>query len=137
VNGIRSPELILVVDDNPIERGMLAAYLQIKGFTVRETSNGASAIGLACALRPRLILIDLAMTDLDGLETTRRLRANPSTKNAIIVAVTARVVATDRNEAHRAGCDDFIPKPFDVTTLADYVERALRLGRPRGALRMS
>ena len=132
MNTIRSPDLILVVDDDPVDRGMLVAYLQIKGFTVQEASNGASALALASTLHPRLILIDLAMADVDGLETARRLRANSSTKNAIIVAVTARALATDRNEAHRAGCDDFIPKPFDATTFDDYVERALRLGRRPG-----
>jgi DNA-binding response OmpR family regulator len=54
-----------------------------------------------------------------------RLRANVSTKDAIIVAVTARAFATDRQAAHRAGCDAFISKPFDLTTLADYVDRLL------------
>ena len=61
----------------------------------------------------------------DGVETTRRLRANVSTKDAIIVAATARLFATDRHEAHRAGCGAFIPKPFDLTTLAEYIDRLL------------
>jgi CheY-like chemotaxis protein len=65
------------------------------------------------------------MRDLDGLETTRRLRANASTKNAIIVAVTGRVFATDRYEAQCAACDAFVSKPLDLTTLAGYIDRIL------------
>jgi two-component system cell cycle response regulator DivK len=122
---MRSPGPILVVDDDPDGRDMLVEYLEFRGFNVYEAANGAAAIVLASALQPRVILLDLAMRDLDGFETTRRLRANVSTKDAIIVAVTARAFATDRQEAHRAGCDAFVSKPFDLTTLADYGDRLL------------
>lgn len=104
---------------------MLVEYPKFRGFNVHAAATGAAAIVLASTLQPRVILLDLAMRDLDGFETTRCLRTNVSTKDAIIVAVTARVFATDRNEAHRAGCDAFIPKPFDLTTLADYIDRLL------------
>ncbi len=131
VEGTHSPGPILVVDDNADGRDMLVEYLQFKGFTVREASTGAAALALAATLRPRLILMDLAMRDLDGFEVTRRLRAEPSTNDAIIVAVTARAFATDRDEAHRAGCDAFISKPFDLATLADYIDRILQQRRSR------
>jgi CheY-like chemotaxis protein len=121
----RSLEPILVVEDHQDSREMLVVYLQFMGFNVREASNGEAALALAPTFRPRLILMDLTMPSLDGLETTRRLRANESTKNAIIVAVTGRVFTTDRNEAHRAGCDGFLSKPYDLTTLADYIDRTL------------
>jgi two-component system, cell cycle response regulator DivK len=122
-----SPDPILVVDDDPDARDMLVEYLrQFKGFIVREASTGADALALASALHPRVILMDLSLGDLDGLEATRRLRANASTTHAIIVAVTGRVLASDRNEAHRAGCDAFISKPVDLTTLADDIGRLLR-----------
>jgi CheY-like chemotaxis protein len=126
VKATHSPGPILVVDDNADGRDMLVEYLQFKGFTVCEASTGAAALALAATLRPRLILMDLAMRDLDGFEATRLLRADESTKDAIIVAVTASAFATDRNEAHRAGCDAFISKPFDLATLADYIDRILR-----------
>ena len=132
VNARRSPDPILVVDDDPAGREMLVAHLQFKGFNVHQASNGAAAIALASTLRPRVILMDdLPMGDLDGLETTRRLRANASTKHAIIVAVMRRALVTDRNAAHRAGCDGFISKPFDLTTLAEYIDRIVgKVGRP-------
>jgi CheY-like chemotaxis protein len=127
-----SADPILVVDDHPDGRDMLVEYLEFKGFNVHEAANGAAAIVLASTLQPRVILLDLAMRDLDGFETARRLRANDSTKDAIIIAVTARVFATDRHEADRAGCDAFIPKPFDLTTLADYISRLLVGGARSG-----
>jgi CheY-like chemotaxis protein len=118
-------EPVLVVEDDADSREMLVQYLQFNGFNVHEAASGAAALGLASTLQPRVILMDLGMAGLDGLETTRRIRANVSTKQAIIVAVTGRVFAHDRNEAHRAGFDDFISKPFDVTTLPDYLDRLL------------
>ncbi len=121
----RSPDPVLVVDDHSDGRDMLVEYLQFKGCNVHEAANGAAALALASTLRPRVILLDLGMRDLDGFETARRLRANVSTANAFIVAVTARVFATDREEAVRAGCDAFIAKPFDLTALADYMDRVL------------
>ncbi len=120
-----SAEPILIVEDDPDGRDMLVHYLQLNGFNVHEASDGAAALSVASPLRPRVILMDLEMGDLDGLETTRRMRANVGTKQAIIVAVTGRVFADDRNEAHRAGFDDFISKPFDITTLPDYLDRLL------------
>jgi CheY-like chemotaxis protein len=128
VKAQRSPDPILVVEDDPDGREMLVQYLQFRGFNVHEAPDGAAALALASTLRPRVILLDLVMRNLDGLETTRRLRANVNTRNAVIVAVTARVFASDRAAAHRAGCDVFIPKPFDLTTLADRIDRLMAKG---------
>jgi CheY-like chemotaxis protein len=75
------------------------------------------------------------MAELDGLETTRRLRANASTRNATIVAVTARAFPTDRADALRAGCDFFIPKPYALATLATFVD-GLMSARPQTAGRL-
>ena len=108
---------------------MLVEYLQFRGFNVHTAPDGATALTLSSKLRPRLILMDLSMSQLDGLETTRRLRADTTTKDTIIVALTARVFADDRKQAQRAGCDAFIPKPFDLSTLADCVDRILQRGR--------
>jgi two-component system, cell cycle response regulator DivK len=77
---------------------------------------------LADTFRPRVILMDLSMPNLDGLETTRRLRANPSTRDATIVMLTARAFIGDRNAAHRAGCDFFVPKPYDLPTVATLID---------------
>jgi two-component system cell cycle response regulator DivK len=108
---------ILVVDDDADSREMLVEYLQVKGFTVHESPDGATALDLADALRP-LILVDLAPPELGGLETTRRLRADANIRDdATIIVVTARALATDREAAHRAGCNFFVLKPYDLHTL--------------------
>jgi CheY-like chemotaxis protein len=112
---------ILVVDDDADSRELLVEYLQFKGFTAHAAPDGATALGLADALRPRVILMDLALPELDGLETTRHLRANSRTRNATIVAVTGRVLAADRDAAQRAGCDYFVAKPYDLAALASLV----------------
>ena len=124
-------DAILVVDDDADSRELLVEYLQFKGFTVHESPNGVMALGLADTLRPRLILMDLLLPELDGLETTRRLRANENTREATIIAVTARALATDREAAHRAGCNFFILKPYDLPTLAHFVDGLMRPSSPR------
>jgi CheY-like chemotaxis protein len=90
-------DAILVVDDDTDSREMLVEYLQRKGFTVQAAPNGVTALALADALRPRVILMDLAMAERDGLETTRRLRVNANIRDTAIVAVTAHSLATDRH----------------------------------------
>jgi CheY-like chemotaxis protein len=127
---------ILVVDDDTDTRQMLVAYLQVLGFTVHSAPNGATALPMADALRPRVILIDLAMPGINGLETTRQLRANANLREATIIAVTGYAMETDRAAAHRAGCDFFIPKPYDLPTLAHFVEGLLH-PRPLTAQRLS
>jgi two-component system, cell cycle response regulator DivK len=128
-------DAILVVDDDADSRPRLVEYLQDKGFTVHEAPDGATALALADALCPRVILMDLAMAGLNGLEATRRLRANPSTRDATIVMGTARVFIGDRNAAHRAGCDFFLPKPYDLATVAMLVA-GLMSARPQPAGRL-
>jgi CheY-like chemotaxis protein len=125
-------DAILVVDDDTDSREMLVQYLQAGGFTVHAASDGATALVLADALRPRVILMDLAMPTLDGLETTRRLRANACGRDATIVMVTARAFATDREAASRAGCDFFFPKPIELPALARFVD-GLMSARPQTA----
>ncbi len=118
-------DVILVVDDDADNREMLVVYLQTRGFTVHASPNGSTALALADALRPRVILMDLAMPGLNGLDTTRRLRANADLREATIIAVTGYAMATDREAAHRAGCDFFIPKPYDLTTLTHFIDGLL------------
>jgi len=114
---------VLVVDDFPDGREMVAEYLIFRGFSVLQASTGAEAIELARKHRPRLILMDLGMPGLDGWEATRQLKADPRTKGCVIIALTAHALPSQHATAISAGCDDVIPKPFDLTTLADSVDR--------------
>ena len=126
-------DAILVVDDDADSRELLVAYLQAKGFTVHASPNGPTALSVADAVRPRVILMDLTIPNVAGLDTTRRLRTHAGLRDATIIAVTARAFATDREAAHRAGCDFFIPKPYDLTTLGHVVDGLLRNSAVRRA----
>ena len=122
-------EAILVVDDDADTREMLVEYLQAKGFTVYAARHGVTALRRAAALRPRVILMDLSMPTLDGLETTRRLRADANLGYCTIIAVTTRAFGADREAAYRAGCDFFIAKPYDLATLSTFVDGLMSAGR--------
>jgi two-component system cell cycle response regulator DivK len=117
-----SNHVVLVVDDSADGREMLMEYLAFRRFEVAQARNGAEALVVARRLRPKIILMDLSMPGLDGWEATRRLKADPVTRHAIIVAVTAHAFAPEQDAARAAGCDAVIAKPFDLTDLADALE---------------
>ena len=120
---------ILLVDDSSDGREMLAEYLTFRGFAVVEARNGREAVELAKDRPPALILMDLQMPGVTGWDATRALRVDPRTMDAIIIAVTAHAMKGDAEIAHEAGCDGFIAKPFDITSLGDTVAAILRQGR--------
>jgi len=129
-------DVVLVVDDFPDGREMVAEYLAFRGFFVLQAANGVEAIDLARKHRPRLILMDLGMSGLDGWETTRLLKADSRTSGCVVVALTAHALATQQAAALSAGCADVIAKPFDLAELADKVERIVdrAAARPRRSL---
>jgi two-component system cell cycle response regulator DivK len=114
---------ILVVDDSADGREMLTEYLAFQGFCVVEAQNGQEAIEVARRIRPEIILMDLSMPVLDGWDATRQLRADPLTKDIIIVAVSAHAFPREQDSARIAGCDAVIAKPYDLMALADALGR--------------
>jgi len=120
---------ILVVDDSSDGREMLSEYLAFRGFHVVEARHGAEAIEVTRRVHPHIILMDLTMPAMDGWEATRQLKADPLTKEIIIIAVSAHAFASERASAREAGCDGFIAKPFDLPVLADVLERVMSKGR--------
>ena len=121
---------ILVVDDFPDGREVLAEYLQFRGFSVNVAGHGQEALDLAFATTPALILMDLAMPGMDGWEATRALKADPRTKDVLIVAVTARTMGTEEARIVAAGADSFVVKPFDLVKFADVIADIMAKGRP-------
>jgi len=120
---------VLVVDDSQDGREMLTEYLQFRGFVVVASPDGQDALTQALASPPAIILMDLQMPGITGWEATRRLKAHPATKDVIVIALTAHAMAPDEGLALQAGCDAFIPKPFDIATVGDVVEAVLKRGR--------
>ena len=125
----RTKPYILVVDDSRDGREMLAEYLTFRGFRVITASNGASALKQAFAERPALILMDLQMPGITGWDATRQLKAHAETKDVIVVALTAHALAPDETIARGAGCDAFIPKPFNIFALGNAIDDVMRRGR--------
>jgi CheY-like chemotaxis protein len=113
---------ILIVDDNPANMKLASFVLTSKGYTVRTASNAKEALIEIASFPPRLVLMDIQLPDIDGLELTRRLKAEPATRAIIVVAVTAYAMAGDEDKARRAGCDGYITKPIDTRTLATTVD---------------
>jgi two-component system cell cycle response regulator DivK len=124
-------DTILVVDDFEDAREMLAEYLRFRGYHVVEARTGAEAVTLARELKPRVVLMDLTMPELDGWNATRILKTDPATQDIVVIAVTAHALAPDEARARSAGCDGYIPKPYDLKQLAGVVSRALRSANRR------
>ena len=124
-------EPILVVDDNLLNQKLVLVTLRIEGYQVRAAFDATEAQAVLQSWRPRLILMDLQLPGLDGLELTRRLKADPATRDIPIVAVTAFAMKGDDLRAFQAGCDGYISKPIDVRALPALVSSYLVKG-PQG-----
>jgi CheY-like chemotaxis protein len=118
---------ILIVDDNPGNMKLLSYLLEAQGYEVRSAVDADEALLVLRDFRAALILMDLQLPGMDGLELTRRLKADPVHKSSIIVAVTASAMKGDEEKAVLAGCDGYVTKPIDTRTfprmIAAYLER--------------
>ena len=103
--------LVLVVDDYADAREMYAAWLQVSGYRVSQAATVTDALSLAARDLPDAILMDLSMPGIDGLEATRRLKADLRTRHIPILAITGHVESRVADDALSAGCDGFIVKP--------------------------
>lgn len=112
-----SGERILIVDDNAVNLKLARVLLSAEGYEVRTAEDVDEALGLLSEFRPRLILMDIQLPGVDGLEATRRLKASPATRDIIVLALTAYVMKGDSEKALAAGCDGYIPKPIDTRAL--------------------
>jgi CheY-like chemotaxis protein len=116
---------VLIADDDDSLRTLIRFSVDVGGPIIEEASNGTSALAMARANPPDVALLDWMMPGMSGIEVCRELRADPLTASALIVIVTARVLASDRDEALAAGADHFVPKPFSPVALLELVRHAL------------
>ena len=112
-----SAKPLLIVDDNPSNLKLLRVLLTGEGFEVRTANNAEEALASLLTFHPELILTDIQMPGMDGLELARRLKSNPSTKAIPVVAITAYAMSGDEAKARQAGCDAYVAKPIDTRTL--------------------
>jgi CheY-like chemotaxis protein len=108
---------ILLVEDNEMNRDMLTRRLQRHGFSVCCAVDGASGVAMAASDGPDLILMDVALGEMDGWEATQLIRANSATSEIPIIALTAHALASDRAKSVEVGCSDFDTKPIDLQRL--------------------
>lgn len=126
-------EPILVVEDHPTNLKLTLALLETNGYEVRSAASGEEALAVLASFRPRLILLDLQLPGIDGLELARRLKANPATRDIAIVALTAYAMKGDDEKARAAGCDGYITKPIDTRSFAGRVASFLTGNAKGGA----
>lgn len=125
------PASILVVDDTPANLNVLATILSQQGYKVRPANSGEAALLVAQKALPDLILLDIQMPGLNGLEVCRRLKELEATSQIPVIFISALDEALDKVEAFEAGGADYISKPFQILEVLARVEHQLALGRQR------
>jgi len=116
-------EQILVVEDNEKNMKLFRDVLQASGYQTLEATTGGRALTLAAEHGPAVVLMDIQLPDMDGLETLRRLRSDARTATIPVLAVTAQAMRGDRERFIAAGFDAYLSKPVDVDELLDAVRR--------------
>lgn len=118
-------ELILIVEDNEKNLKLTRDVLRYHGFRTIEAPDGETGVRLAAEQLPQLILMDIQMPGIDGIEALRRIRAAEATAGITTVALTASVMSGDRERFDAAGFDGFIAKPIDIKTFPDQIRSHL------------
>jgi CheY-like chemotaxis protein len=123
--GDGTPQKVLLVEDFEDARYVSRLALEERGYRVLEAANGEEALEVAARERPAIILMDLSLPILDGLQATERIRADATLRDTLIVAVTAHSDAQHRARALAAGCNAFLTKPIDFDWLDDLLNQLL------------
>jgi two-component system, cell cycle response regulator DivK len=121
---------VLIVDDNPMNMKLVRVLLTGEGYEVRTAADALEALDILKEWRPLLILMDIQLPGIDGLELTRRLKADPGTEQIIIIGLTAYAMKGDEGRILAAGCDAYIAKPIDTRTLPDVIATLIEKNRP-------
>jgi two-component system cell cycle response regulator DivK len=127
-------ELILIVEDNEKNRKLVRDVLQFKGYRTLDAETGELGVALAREALPALVLMDIQLPGMNGIEALGHLRADPATRHIPVIAVTASAMMQDRQKILAAGFDGYQSKPIDVKGFMQMVADVLRAG-PRDAAR--
>jgi len=121
--------LVLIVEDNEKNMKLVRDVLQVKGYETLEATTGEDGIRIATQRLPDLVLMDIQLPGMNGIDALRALRANEATANIPVIAVTASVMQQDRALITDAGFDAYVGKPINLRAFHDAVRRALETGR--------
>jgi CheY-like chemotaxis protein len=116
---------LLLVEDNELNRDMLSRRLRKRGYEIEIAVDGQEGLDRVKTARPDLILMDMSLPVIDGWEATRRLKADPTTRDIPIIALTAHAMASDREKALEVGCDAYETKPVELPSLLAAIEKLL------------
>ncbi len=117
---------VLIVDDNALNVTLAGAVLSADGFLLASAADGMEAVAQIEAFGPELILMDIQLPGVDGLELTRRIKADPATRHIVVVAFTAFAMRGDEAKMRAAGCDAYVSKPIEVNSFAAQIRALLR-----------
>jgi two-component system cell cycle response regulator DivK len=122
-------EPILIVDDNAQNLKLAKVILAAEGYDVKTATDAEDALSILESFTPQLILMDLQLPRMDGLELTRQIKADPARRRMIVIALTAYAMKGDEEKAFAAGCDGYMSKPIDTAALSRVVaEHLVRRG---------
>ncbi len=116
---------ILYIEDNFHNRRLVRRILQPRGYALVEAEDGVSGLQLAETLKPFIVLLDIGLPGMDGLEVTAHIKANDQLRHTKVIAVTASAMRGDRERFLAAGCDDYISKPVQAAELISKIEQYL------------
>ena len=117
---------ILVVEDNENNMYLISVFLKKKGYEVIPAKTGEEGVKLAVAEKPDLVLMDIQLPDIDGLEATKRIRKSVANGEVPIIAITSHAMTGDREKFLKAGCDGYIEKPINPDTFLSEIEKFLK-----------
>ena len=121
-----SEKKILLVEDNPVNRRLAVFLLRSQGYQVREATSALEAFEILHTEQFDLIVMDIQLPGIDGLEATTKLRAEPATAEIPVIAVTSYAMSGDRDKALAAGCSGYVTKPIDKTIFLAEIGRHLK-----------
>ena len=125
------PKRILIVEDNELNMKLLHDVLEVHGYAIIATREGAAVLPLARAKRPDLILMDLQLPDISGLEAVQELKSHEETRDIPVIAVTAFAMVGDERKALGGGCDGYVAKPIHLQDFLGVVKRFIGAGERR------
>ena len=117
---------VLIVEDNELNMKLFNDLLEAHGYATVQTRSGMEAVGLARQHRPDLILLDIQLPEISGLEVTRQLKQDPELKTIPVIAVTAFAMKGDEERIREGGCEAYIAKPISVAAFMDTVQKVLK-----------
>jgi len=122
------PKTILIVEDNELNMKLFNDLLEAHGYSTVGTRNGIEVLGLARRHRPDLILMDIQLPEVSGLDVTRALKADPELKSIPVIAVTAFAMKGDEERIREGGCEAYLSKPISVGKFLETVRQFVPVG---------